>query len=162
MSEVMDRIERQIEIEAPADRVWKLVEEPGWWVNAGQEVVEHRVEPHSDDPALTTVHDPKHGEFLFLTVRLDEPTYAAFRWVSDAKAPDGPSTLVEFFLEPAANTTVLRVVESGFASLPESDVERRKHYEDNTEGWTIELGLAKSLVEGNHASTVAAPAAVGA
>ena len=145
MTDVLDRIERQIEIDAPAPRVWQLVEEPGWWINSGEEVVEHSVERDGD---LTTVQDPTHGRFVFRTVRLDEPSYAAFRWVADAAQPDGASTLVEFFLEsPTAQTTVLRVVESGFAALPKSEVERRKHYEDNTEGWVIELGLAKALLE---------------
>ncbi len=31
-SEAADRIERQVTINAPLERVWRLVSEPGWWI----------------------------------------------------------------------------------------------------------------------------------
>ncbi|WP_246623126.1 SRPBCC family protein [Streptomyces malaysiensis] len=31
----LDRIARQIDIDAPAERVWELIARPGWYVNDG-------------------------------------------------------------------------------------------------------------------------------
>ena len=142
--DVLDRIEREIAIDASAARVWKLVSEPGWYVN-DKEIVPHRIERRGD---LHVVHDPTHGTFAFATVELDEPRYAAFRWLTDADAPDGPSTLVEFRIEETSPTSVvLKVIESGFASLPESAEDRRSRYDNHVGGWQIEMALAKGHVE---------------
>lgn len=142
--DVLDRIEREIVIDAPAARVWRLVSEPGWYIN-DEQVVPHRIERRGD---LDIVHDSNHGAFAFATVELDEPRYAAFRWLTDVDAPDGPSTLVEFRIEETSPTSVvLRVTESGFASLPESVEARRSRYDDHVEGWRIEMALAKRHVE---------------
>lgn len=140
----LDRIERQIAIEAPAARVWKLVSEPGWYIN-DEQITPHRIERRGD---LEIVHDPHHGAFAFVTVELDEPRYAAFRWLTDVDAPDGSSTLVEFRIEETSPTSVvLTVVESGFASLTESAQARRSRYDDHVGGWRVEMALAKRHVE---------------
>ena len=65
MTDTTDRIERQIDIDAPAERVWRLVSEPGWWINNGT-IVEHKIERVGD---LDIVHDPDHGEFPIRTER---------------------------------------------------------------------------------------------
>jgi hypothetical protein len=99
------------------------------------------------------VHDPVHGAFAFRTVELDEPRYAAFRWMADASNTDAASTLVEFWIEERSESSVvLRVVESGFASLPGDAQERRRQFDANTEGWRIELTLAKTHLEGVRAA----------
>ncbi|GAA1642971.1 SRPBCC family protein [Georgenia ruanii] len=141
----LDKIEKQIEIDAPASRVWTLISEPGWFINDNQ-IVEHRIERDGD---LDIVHDPVHGAFAIETVALDAPRYAAFRWVADPAAPETASTLVEFFVEETSpGAVLLRVVESGFASLPGTAAERRKQFDGNTEGWNLELALAKRHLEG--------------
>jgi hypothetical protein len=33
--EIVDRIEREIVIDATVARVWQLVSEPGWWIGDG-------------------------------------------------------------------------------------------------------------------------------
>jgi uncharacterized protein YndB with AHSA1/START domain len=70
-----------------------------------------------------------------------EPTHRfAFRWQADPG--EMPMTLVEFTLEPHPTGTRLRVVESGFASLPPE----RRTREGHVEGWQHELGdLAEYL-----------------
>lgn len=142
-----DRIERTIEIAAPADTVWKLVSEPGWWINDGQ-VVEHRIERDGD---TSTVHDPVHGAFTIRTERLDPPRHAAFRWLTvrpDGRIDGGPSTLVEFWIEDRTPSgVVLRVVESGFGALEVSEQQRRLTIEDNTAGWETELAAARTHLE---------------
>ncbi|MCZ4535975.1 SRPBCC domain-containing protein [Gordonia terrae] len=142
-----DRVEREIAIDAPADRVWSLVSEPGWFIN-DKAITEHRIERDGD---LSTIHDPVHGAFTFRTVELDEPRYAAFRWLADAADPQSDSTLVEFWITPADSGVLLKVVESGFASLPGTEAERRARFDGNNEGWTIELELARTHLGGVHA-----------
>jgi len=147
MDDVLDRIERQIDISATAERVWELISRPGWYINDGA-VIEHRIDRSGD---LDVVHDPVHGSFPIRTVRLDPPRYAAYRWASTTAgtSPDGDSsTLVEFWIEDnAAGGVTLRVVESGFSALAVSADERRRSFDGNTEGWRIELAAAKSFVE---------------
>lgn len=41
----------------------------------------------------------------------------------------------------------LTVVETGFAALPGTELERREKYDGNVEGWAIEMALAKSHLE---------------
>jgi uncharacterized protein YndB with AHSA1/START domain len=145
MTEEFDRIERQIDIDAPADRVWSLISEPGWYINDSQ-ITEHRIERSGD---VDIVHDPVHGAFALRTVTLDPPKYAAFRWLSDPEDTAGASTLVEFWIdETSPRSVVLRVAESGFASLPVDATERRKKFDENTQGWIQELGIAKHHLEG--------------
>lgn len=144
MTDEFDRIEKQIDIAAAADRVWSLISEPGWYIN-DKAITDHRIERSGD---VDIVHDPVHGAFAFRTVTLDPPRYAAFRWIADSAEVDGPSTLVEFWIdETGSDSVVLKVVESGFASLPGDAAERRRKFDDNTEGWTIELGVAKDHLE---------------
>lgn len=144
MNDLPDRIDRSIDINASAERVWGLISEPGWFIN-DNELTEHRIE-RSDD--LSTVHDPVHGAFTFRTISLDRPRYAAYRWLADPNQPDSESTLVEFWIdEKSPSSVTLRVAESGFASLSGDAEQRRRQLEDNTEGWRIELGLAKAHLE---------------
>ena len=147
-----DRIERETEIAAPRTRVWELVTEPGWWINDG-ELTEHRIEPDGVDRVL--VHDPVHGAFAVRTVTERPQEYVAFRWYSGngsgvrrGSLTAGASTLVEFHLTATSPTaTRLRVVESGFDSLDEDASARRAMFDANTEGWSLELDLARHGAE---------------
>jgi hypothetical protein len=59
-----------------------------------------------------------------------------------------PGTLVEFQVEGRAGGGVtLRVVESGFSGLPDTEEDRRKNHEDNSSGWELELEAARSFLE---------------
>jgi len=62
---------------------------------------------------------------------------------------DVPGTLVEFWVEERqAGGVTLRVLESGFSTLPVTEEQRRKNVEDNTKGWEEELAAARAFVEG--------------
>jgi uncharacterized protein YndB with AHSA1/START domain len=136
---VFDRIEKSIDIAAPADRVFEFVSEPGWFINDG----EYRAHEIERDGDVSLVRDPVHGDFGILTVALEPPGRAAFRWVGEGAG----STLVEFSVEAHDGGTRLSVVESGFASLPGSDADRRAAYEGNSQGWDIELEVARAACE---------------
>lgn len=147
MSETQDLIEQQIDIDAAADRVWELISRPGWWINHGT-VVDHELERRGD---LDVVHHPEFGEFPIRTVRLDPPRHAAFRWepAGGKERREGEqATLTEFWIEDREGGVVLRVRESGFASLDVSEEERRTMLADNVSGWGTELEAARTYVLG--------------
>lgn len=147
-SDIPNTIERTVEINATAERVWSLVSTPGWFINDGDEMREHRIERMGD---VCIVHDPQHGVFPFRIVSLDAPRYAAFRFEPAAiEGTEGnfPSTLIEFWIDPLpAGGVMLRMVESGFASLDGDVAKRRKEFDDNSNGWDVEIALAKRWAE---------------
>jgi uncharacterized protein YndB with AHSA1/START domain len=143
----LNRIERQITINASRQRVWDLVTCPGWWINDG-EIVEHRIERHGD---VCDVHDPVHGRFQVRVVAVEPQSYAAFRWRSDGvtRDVDGPTTLVEFWIDDNADGGVtVRVAESGFEELDSTEEVRRTNYDGNATGWPTELAALARAVSG--------------
>ena len=139
----LDRIDRSIEIDAPAERVWDLVTRPGWWINEGS------VDPDPDirvDGSTTVLTHPKYGEFQLETVESRPPSYIAYRWLE----PDmgGAGTLVEFRIEPRGDGVTLSLAESGFSQLGKPREEWLKRREGNVEGWRDELNAAKVFAEG--------------
>jgi uncharacterized protein YndB with AHSA1/START domain len=139
----LDRIERSIDIEASAERVWSLLERPGWWIN------EHDVDPdpqvrwESED--LAVVLHEKWGEFRLQRLESDPPRYVAWRWF-DPHADVG--TLVQFWVEDQPHGVTLKVVESGLTGLGKDAEALRSHHEGNTEGWEKELRAAERFVVG--------------
>lgn len=139
-----DRIEQDIVINAPIERVWELVSEPGWWVpSTTTTAVDHT-------PGHQVVRESERwGRFPIEVVRVEPRAYAAFRWASQAAGAElSPTntTLVEFRLTPVGDAVRVNVVESGFAALPE-DV-REQAWKDNTGGWQHELATLKERAEG--------------
>jgi uncharacterized protein YndB with AHSA1/START domain len=140
---VEDRIEREISIAAPVERVWAVITEPehvgAWFGETGKPAeVDHL------RPGGRMVVD--HGQYGIHALRIETmepPRLFAYRWASSqpgAEVTEANSTLVEFTLQPEAEGTLLRIVETGFAALPE-DV-RARAYEDNSGGWT---GMAERV-----------------
>ncbi|CAN5399097.1 hypothetical protein BH11ACT8_BH11ACT8_04470 [soil metagenome] len=132
----LDRIDRSIDIDATAEKVWALVSRPGWWINSRTIVDNPRTRRVG---GVDVVQDPVHGTFPIATERLDPPSYAAFRWLTTTDEGDRPGTLVEFFVTDRPGGVTLRVVESGFSSLDEERDAWLKMREGNVEGWAIEL-----------------------
>lgn len=129
-----DRIEREIVIAAPPERVWPLVAEPGFWASNEDSI--HGVQV-AEGQSLVARHS-EQGEFPMRVEKVDPPRYLACRWVSafpGEELRENNSTLVEFTLTPTGGGTLLRVVESGFAALPTSAGNRRQVIDDHTAGW---------------------------
>jgi uncharacterized protein YndB with AHSA1/START domain len=140
-----DSIEREIQINAPIDRVWSLVSKSGWWI--GDELV--WTFPAVVGEIVTISHE-KYGNFDVLTEKLDPPRYAAYRWAAgfqDQKPTDLNTTLIEFTLAERDGGVVVKVKESGFSTLPGTDDFRMEQYKGNVEGWGIMLGLLKRDAE---------------
>jgi len=144
-----DRIEREITIAAPVERVWAVLTEPGHvgkWFGQGP--------PAKVDLRPGGIMHLDHGQYGLFPTRIekvDPPHYFSYRWASGypgQEATEHNSTLVEFTLTPDGDGTLLRVAESGFASLviPE---ERRAtaSYESHSGGWTEKLAEVRGYAE---------------
>ena len=141
-----DRIEREVLIAAPLERVWSLVAEPGFWVAdkaslPGTAAIEGE---------SMMAKNAEYGDFPVRVEKVEPPTYLAYRWASAVPGEDlreDNSTLVEFTLTPEGDKTRLRVVESGFAALAGSEELRRQAVKDNGGGWPKELDALKTRAE---------------
>lgn len=141
-----DRIERETLIEAPLERVWSLVAQPGFWV-ADEASLPGTVAREGES---MVAKNAEYGEFPVRVEKVEPPTYLAYRWASAFPGEDlreDNSTLVEFTLSPDGDKTRLRVVESGFAALAGSEELRSKAVEDNTGGWPQVLDALKRRAE---------------
>jgi uncharacterized protein YndB with AHSA1/START domain len=144
-----DRIERETFIKASPERVWAVLTEPreidGWFSPGGASAIDLR-------PGGTmTLDHGQYGAFPMLIVTVDPPRHFAYRWASaypGETATDDNSTLVQFFLEPEAEGTRLRLVESGFAGLEiPADREPTAGYDSHAGGWTEMVDVLREHAE---------------
>ncbi|MFF2522911.1 SRPBCC family protein [Streptomyces liangshanensis] len=149
MSESDDRIEREITIEAPPERVWAVLTEPahvGSWFGQGQPA------PVDLRPGGTMHLDHgAYGQFPTTIVTVDPPRRFSYRWASaypGEQAAEGNSTLVEFTLTAEGEGTRLRVVETGFTDIviPEDRIDTASR-KSHAEGWTEVTGNLKKYAE---------------
>ncbi|MFI9543827.1 SRPBCC domain-containing protein [Streptomyces sp. NPDC052016] len=141
-----DRIERDILIEAPLERVWSLVAQPGFWV-ADKASLPGTV---AEEGASMVARNAEHGDFPVRVEKVEPPTYLAYRWTSafpGEELREDNSTLVEFTLTQEGDRTRLRVVESGFAALAGSEELRSQNLKDHSQGWPLELDALRSRAE---------------
>jgi uncharacterized protein YndB with AHSA1/START domain len=143
----LDRIEKSIDIDASAEKVWGLVSRPGWWINDGAVDDEPDLREEGD---VTVLAHPAHGDFRLLTVGAERPSYVAFRWLHAAtdERPER-STLVEFRIVPRGDGVTLSVTESGFASLSPDREQWLADRAGNVDGWDTELAAARTYVDGS-------------
>jgi len=132
---VPDRIERELSLPAPPERVWAALTQAdqlaGWFGT-------HAAIDLRPGGAVTFTWDGSSGpvgQNSGVVEVVEPPRRFVFRWHSHG--PDVPPTRVEFTLEPNAEGTLLRLVESGFASLPPHV--RGESHRSNTQGWQREL-----------------------
>ena len=133
-----DRIEREIDIEAPIDVVWAVITEPehinGWFTDA----VEVDIRPGGEGHFRWDANDKRGEHVVNLRVeRLEPPHFFSFRWeYPDGAEPDETNApLVEFSLEARGESTRLRLVESGLESIARSDEAKEKYFTEHTRGW---------------------------
>lgn len=130
-----DRIERTIEVAHPPAKVWAAITTAdglaAWF--GDEAAIDLR-------PGGAAQLKWAEGFTVNMRVeRVEEPTVFAYTWQIHGLPDDDPRrTYVEFTLEPVGAGTRVRVVETGFAQLPEDTY--RKAYDGNTEGWMKELG----------------------
>lgn len=138
MPATTDRIEREVRIAAPVERVWALVTEAehlgSWFGDAGAEV---DLRPGGEMTLTWAEWGTTHAR----VERVEPPRLFSWRWLLEAGAEPvaGSSSLVEFTLDDDGGETVLKVVESGFDGLALPEEERRRRYASHTGGWEREL-----------------------
>src|SRR6476659_299334 len=128
-----DRIERSVELAHPPAKVWAaLTTSDGLSAWFGDKA---DIELRAGGAAQMTF---RSGVTVDMRVeRVEEPTVFAFTWqLPDLPEDDPRRTYVEFTLEAVGAGTRLRVVETGFAQLP--DDSRDKTYTSHAEGWARE------------------------
>jgi uncharacterized protein YndB with AHSA1/START domain len=144
-----DRIERDITIAAPIERVWAVLTEPehvGAWFGQGKPT-EIDLRPGG----IMVLDHGQYGVFLTRVEKLDPPHYFSYRWASafpGEEATDDNSTLVEFTLAEDGDGTRLSLIESGFAKL-EIPAERQAtaSYESHSGGWPDALDSLRRHAE---------------
>jgi uncharacterized protein YndB with AHSA1/START domain len=144
-----DRIEREIFIKAPVERVWAVITEPehvGSWFGQG-EPAEIDLRPGG----IMHLDHGQHGQFPTVFTVVEPPRRLAYRWAGaypGEVADETNSTLVEFLLEPQDDGTRLRVVETGFANLTiPAGRERTGGYDSHSTGWTEVVGNLRAYAE---------------
>ena len=144
-----DRIEREIEIEAPMDVVWSVLTEP------------HHIASWFTDSATLDLRPGGEGRLDFTSrstggpatvnlrvERIERPRILSFRWTHpDGTEPDETnSLLVELRLEAAGDATRLHLVESGFERAGRGEHRSRA---DHTSGWDVHLGRLQEYAAGS-------------
>jgi len=144
-----DKIQRETFVKAPLERVWAVITEPrhvGVWFGQGAPA-EIDLRPGG----IMRLDHGQYGVFLTLIVAVEPPRYLAYRWASGFPgevATESNATLVEFFLEPEADGTRLRVVETGFASVPiPPERAETAGYDSHSEGWRGIVEIVQAYAE---------------
>lgn len=138
-----DRIEKSIELKAPASRVWRALtdyREFGQWFRVE---LDGPFAPGQVSRGHITYPGYEHLKWEATIQKMEHERLFSFTWHPYAVEPTvdyslEPQTLVEFILEKAANGTLLRVVESGFDKLP-AGRRRLEAFRMNEGGWTAQI-----------------------
>ena len=133
----------------PIERVWAALTDSAELARWFGESAEVDLRPGGEMHLGFGVHGDAH-----CVIETVEPPYRfAFRWPAEGSAalnlPEPPMTLVEFVLESVPGGTRLRLMESGFAALPESI--RQSAHEGNIGGWKHELDELVAYLSDNGA-----------
>ena len=140
-----DRIEREIVVAAPPERLWEILTRPEhiarWFMMESQ--VDLRP---GGTMALTS---EEFGKFQGVVETVDPPRVFSYRWARHPDTPvaEGTATMVEFTLTPEGDGTRLRVVETGFASTDAVRVDQERHAEANSQGWLQVLDTVRRYAE---------------
>ncbi len=163
-----DRIEKQILLRAPVQRVWRALADPvefGRWFGikfdgpfAPGASVRGVIVGTSANPEVAKLQKQHEGLPFEITIeRMDPERLFSFRWHPHAIEPGvdysaEPTTLVEFRLEHAAEGVLLMLVESGFDKIPLA--RRAQAFSANEGGWSIMVKVFEEYL----AQIAAAPA----
>lgn len=149
-TDVSDRIEKEIVIEAPLSRVWAAITQPrdfGAWFKVDMSGVEFK--PGQPVHAKMTYPGYEGSPFEMVIDRIEPQKLFSFRWHPYAIDPKTdysgePMTLIEFRFEEVAGGTKLTIVESGFAGVPLA--RRVEAFRMNQEGWGMQLQNIQAYV----------------
>jgi uncharacterized protein YndB with AHSA1/START domain len=147
-----DRIEKQVLLRAPRSRVWRAIadsKEFGTWFQA---IFHGAFRVGAKLRAKVTYPGYEHVEFEVIVDKMEPERLFSYRWHPFAvdmsrDYSSEPMTLVEFTLEEVEGGTLLRVVESGFESIPVA--RRAEALKENEGGWTEQMAAIERYVREN-------------
>jgi uncharacterized protein YndB with AHSA1/START domain len=142
MATSKDRIEKEVTLKAPRDRVWRALadaKEFGAWFGVE---LENAFAPGATVRGRLTISGYQGLPMEMVIVEMVAERRFSYRWHPYALDPKAdyskePTTLVTFELEDVAGGTRLRVVESGFDEIPLA--RRAKAWEMNEGGWAAQM-----------------------
>lgn len=145
---IQDSIVREIVVRAPQEKVYRAITDPEqlplWFPDGVEGKIEVGSRPIFDFG--------EYGKNSIYIVAADPHSYFAYNWVPGSAQMgvyddvlEAPHTLCEFRLETVPDGTLVRLTESGFASLPSEFYERAM--KDNSGGWTVMMHRLKTFVE---------------
>jgi uncharacterized protein YndB with AHSA1/START domain len=144
---VTDRIEREIVVDAPPERLWEVLTRPehiGRWFMG-------MVDPQVDlrPGGAMVLNSQEFGKIHAIVDKVEPPRVFAYRWARHPDTPvaEGTATRVEFTLTPEGDGTRVRVVETGFAATDAVKVDQARHAEANSQGWLHVLDSLRRYVE---------------
>jgi uncharacterized protein YndB with AHSA1/START domain len=144
-------IERDIEIDAPVDVVWRTITEPDQIRTWFSDVVELDARPGAVG-ALTFRAGTNDPLVVGITVvAAERPHRFSFRWCYPAgeNASAANSTLVTFTLTATGDArTRLRVVESGLDQLDWPDADKQNFVDQHQHGWQERGDALRDLFAG--------------
>lgn len=137
-----DRIEKEIELNAPIARVWRAItdhREFGTWFRVN---LESPFAVGEKTRGQITYPGYEHLTFEITVEAMDTERLFSYRWKPTASDPNrdtanDPPTLVEFKLEANGAKTRLSLTESGFDALPAEL--REECFRRNDGGWTAQV-----------------------
>ena len=147
---VLDRIERKVLLNVSRKQVWNALvdaEQFGDWF--GIALKDKTFVARETIEAPITYPGYEHVIWKARIERILPQTLFAFRWHpyavdKDVDYDQETPTLVEFTIEDRAPGILLRVVESGFNSLPTG--RRQKAFKMNSRGWDEQMGNIESYL----------------
>lgn len=167
-----DRIEKQVTLRAPVERVWRAIadaREFGEWFGVALdgefapgrtitgtwrgEFREEMIVEAQRQAGLTPsgVKFPRPHAVFCTVERIEPERYFSFWWIPygidvEADPEREGKTLVEFRLEAVPEGTRLTIVESGFDRVPAH--RRERAFRMNEGGWTAQAENLRQHVEG--------------
>ncbi len=150
-----DRIEKQILLRAPRERVWRALSDSiefGTWFGMRFNgpfrpgaAMDATIVPTAVDPEVAKHQKPYEGiAFQIVIDKMEPERLFSFRWHPGAVEPgydysQEPMTLVAFTLEEVAEGVKLTVTETGFDQIPIA--RRASAFQSNEGGWTMVITL---------------------
>jgi uncharacterized protein YndB with AHSA1/START domain len=145
-----DRIEKQIELEAPVARVWRALTDHREFSKWFRVNLEGPFVPGQTSRGQITYPGYEHLKWVAVVQKMEPERLFSFSWHPSAidsqmDYSKEPSTLVEFRLEPKGDGTLLTLTESGFGKLPAG--RRLEAFRMNEGGWAEQMKNIERHVE---------------
>ncbi len=144
-----NQIEKRIEIAAPVSRVWQALTDSrqfGEWFRVKMDGPFVAGQPMSGQ---ITHPGYEHLRMAIMVKAIEPEKFFSYTWHPYAIDPKvdytkEEPTLVEFRLEPIANSTLLTVTESGFDKIPSA--RRAQAFKSNDGGWAQQMKNIEAYV----------------